>query len=122
MPRLPQDKENSELSLKSHLGIGSPLPLRDSGQVTVTLTLTSEAAQDVAAVLRSLAALLNIPPPSGYQVIERTGTPPSQKLGLYRHAKGKHGRDQGQCQRHAGWTWVDWHRIWPRGLKITSTG
>ncbi|XP_037091196.1 histone-lysine N-methyltransferase 2D-like [Pollicipes pollicipes] len=88
------DKENKELSLKSHLGIESPLPPRDSGQVTVTLTLTSEKAQDVGAVLRSLASLLNISPPSGYQVIERTGTPPSQRLGLYRQARGKDGRDQ----------------------------
>ena len=95
--RPPQDKENKESQLKSHLGIESPVrPARGSGQVTVTLTLTSEKAQDVGAVLRSLATLLNISPPSGYQVIERTGTPPSQRLGLYRQARGKDGRDQGE--------------------------
>jgi histone-lysine N-methyltransferase MLL3 len=45
-------------------------------------------------VLKDLANILNIAPPTGYQIIERTTTPPSQKLGLYR-IKGKDGKEGG---------------------------
>ncbi|XP_064470937.1 histone-lysine N-methyltransferase 2C-like isoform X3 [Ornithodoros turicata] len=64
-------------------GGGPPTPLRDSANVSVTLTLTSEAVGDIRGVLCSLAKLLQIEPPSSYDIIERTTTPPSQKLGLY---------------------------------------
>ncbi|KAI5633886.1 PHD-like zinc-binding domain-containing protein [Phthorimaea operculella] len=60
--------------------------------VTVTLTLTSGAAEDILGVLKELAGLLHIPPPTSYQIIERTATPPSHKLGLYR-SKGKDGKE-----------------------------
>ncbi|KAL1415101.1 hypothetical protein MTO96_006974 [Rhipicephalus appendiculatus] len=36
-------------------------------------------------LLCSLAKLLQVEPPSSYDIIERTTTPPSQKLGLYKH-------------------------------------
>jgi histone-lysine N-methyltransferase MLL3 len=81
---------------------GSGLPLRDSTNVTVTLTLNASAAEDVNQVLCRLAALLRVPPPTDYRIIERpgAGTPgggggppgPSQRLGLYRF-KGKDGKE-----------------------------
>lgn len=77
------------------LGKSPPLPLRDAGNVTVTLTLNSPAADDIMGVLKDLANILNIAPPSGYQIVERTTTPPSQKLGLYR-TKGKDGKEGGE--------------------------
>lgn len=70
------------------------VPLKESGNVTVTLTLTSSAADDVLGVLRNLANVLRIPPPTNYHVSERTSTPPSHKLGLYR-TKGKDGKEGG---------------------------
>jgi len=74
------------------LGKSPPIPLRESGNVTVTLTLNSQAADDIMGVLKDLANILNITPPAGYQIVERTTTPPSQKLGLYR-TKGKDGKE-----------------------------
>ncbi|XP_075232135.1 uncharacterized protein LOC142330615 [Lycorma delicatula] len=68
------------------------VPLKESGNVTVTLTLTSSAADDVLGVLRNLANVLRIPPPTNYHISERTTTPPSHKLGLYR-TKGKDGKE-----------------------------
>lgn len=64
--------------------------MTENGNVTVTLTLNSQAADDIMGVLKDLANILNIAPPNGYQIIERTTTPPSQKLGLFR-IKGKDG-------------------------------
>lgn len=58
----------------------------------MTLTLTSSAAEDIMGVLRDLANILHIPAPTSYQIVERTSTPPSQKLGLYR-TKGKDGKE-----------------------------
>ncbi|XP_063696250.1 histone-lysine N-methyltransferase 2C-like isoform X2 [Culicoides brevitarsis] len=78
------------VSLKSRLG--ATTPLKDSSNLTVTLTLTSSAAEDIMGVLRDLANILHIPPPNSYQIVERTQTPPSQKLGLYR-IKGKDGKE-----------------------------
>ena len=72
--------------------LGGQGPLRDAGNVTVTVTLSAAAAEDIASVLRDLANVLRITPPSGFQVTERTGTPPSQKLGLYRY-KGRDGKE-----------------------------
>lgn len=83
-----QDKENLGIP---RLGKSPPIPLRD-GNVTVTLTLNSQAADDIMGVLKDLANILNIAPPTGYQIVERTTTPPSQKLGLYR-IKGKDGKE-----------------------------
>ncbi|KAL3211546.1 hypothetical protein MRX96_036364 [Rhipicephalus microplus] len=42
-------------------------------------------AGDIQGLLCSLAKLLQVEPPSSYDIIERTTTPPSQKLGLYKH-------------------------------------
>lgn len=90
-----QDKENipeekSEVSLmKTKMsGIGGySAPLKDSGNVAVTLTLSSAAAEDICGVLTALADLLKIPIPASYDIVERTATPPSQKLGLYRRCE-----------------------------------
>ena len=84
-----------EVCLKSKFGSTSAAPLKDSGNVTVTLTLTSSAAEDIMGVLRDLANILHIPAPTSYQIVERTSTPPSQKLGLYR-TKGKDGKEGGE--------------------------
>lgn len=88
------DKEND---IKQEFGIkscfGPPTPLKDANNnVTVTLTLTSSAAEDIMGVLKALANILHIPAPTAYQIVERTTTPPSQKLGLYR-TKGKDGKE-----------------------------
>lgn len=69
-------------------GIGGySAPLKDSGNVAVTLTLSSAAAEDICGVLSALAELLKIPIPTSFEIVERTATPPSQKLGLYRRCK-----------------------------------
>lgn len=72
--------------------LDSPGSTESNENVTVTLTLTSGAAEDILGVLKELAGILHIPPPTSYQIIERTATPPSHKLGLYR-SKGKDGKE-----------------------------
>ncbi|CAB3239125.1 unnamed protein product [Arctia plantaginis] len=72
--------------------VDSPGSTETNENVTVTLTLTSGAAEDILGVLKELAGILHIPPPTSYQIIERTATPPSHKLGLYR-SKGKDGKE-----------------------------
>lgn len=72
--------------------VDSPGSTESNENVTVTLTLTSGAAEDILGVLKELAGILHIPPPTAYQIIERTATPPSHKLGLYR-SKGKDGKE-----------------------------
>lgn len=72
---------------------GPPMPaIKDKNNVTITLTLTSSAADDILTVLQDLANILHIHPPTSYQIVERTTTPPSQKLGLYR-TRGKDGKE-----------------------------
>lgn len=72
---------------------GPPLPPnKDINNVTITLTLSSSAADDIQMVLQDLANILHIPTPKSYQIVERTTTPPSQKLGLYR-TRGKDGKE-----------------------------
>lgn len=71
---------------------GPPIPVKDKNNVTITLTLTSSAADDILTVLQDLANILHIPAPTSYQIVERTTTPPSQKLGLYR-TRGKDGKE-----------------------------
>lgn len=87
-------KENTREQCTKPSKYNSPpnIPSKDSGNVTVTLTLTSSAAENIMGVLRDLANILQIPAPTSYQIIERTSTPPSQKLGMYR-TKGKDGRE-----------------------------
>ncbi|RWS06901.1 Histone-lysine N-methyltransferase MLL3-like protein [Dinothrombium tinctorium] len=89
-----KDKENildnSKNGMKMKIpGVGGslPLPLRDSGNVAVTLTLSS--ADDIKGILHALSKILEIPPPITYDIVERTSTPPSQKLGLYNIKDGK---------------------------------
>lgn len=93
------DKENqgTRQALLSQVGKTPPrsspaLPLRDSNTMTVTLTITSEAAEDIMGVLQGLANLLDLPNIPNYKVTERTVTPMSHKLGLYR-SKTKDGKE-----------------------------
>ena len=58
------------------------------------MCLDSKAAENIMGVLKDLANILNVAPISDYQIVERTTTPPSQKLGLYR-IKGKDGKEGG---------------------------
>lgn len=60
--------------------------------MTVTLTITSEAAEDIMGVLQGLANLLDLSDIPNYKVTERTVTPMSHKLGLYR-SKTKDGKE-----------------------------
>ncbi|XP_024080404.1 histone-lysine N-methyltransferase 2D-like isoform X6 [Cimex lectularius] len=75
------DKENEGPPSKKHCD-----------NVTVTLTLSSQAADDVLSVLRNLANVLRIPVPVHYSITERSNTP--HKLGLYK-IKGKDGKEGG---------------------------
>ncbi|CAK1598526.1 unnamed protein product [Parnassius mnemosyne] len=95
-----KDEDENQKSIKS-IDTDSPLKSKiddspgsteSNENVTVTLTLTSGAAEDILGVLKELAGILHIPPPTSYQIIERTATPPSHKLGLYR-SKGKDGKE-----------------------------
>jgi len=94
------DKENQgarQQNMLSQVGKTPPrsspaLPLRDNNTMTVTLTITSEAAEDILGVLQGLANLLNLPDIPNYKVTERTITPMSHKLGLYR-SKTKDGKE-----------------------------
>lgn len=77
-----KDKENA---LEANAGIKTKTsgsgPLKDAGNVDVTLTLSS--VDDVRGILAALAKYLDIPAPNTFEIIERTDTPSSQKLGLY---------------------------------------
>lgn len=84
-----KDKENvlDSINIKSKMTGNLPqTPLRDAGNVGVTLTLSS--ADDIRGVLNALAKFLDIPPPTTYEIVERTNTPPSEKLGLYNKKEG----------------------------------
>lgn len=85
---IPDDKQEVGLFKTKLSGFGGySAPLKDSGNVAVTLTLSSAAAEDICGVLSALADLLKIPIPASYEIVERTATPPSQKLGLYRRCE-----------------------------------
>lgn len=94
------DKENQGVRqgmLSSQIGKTPPrssstLPLRDSNTMTVTLTISSDAAEDIMGVLQGLANLLDLSDIPNYKVTERTVTPMSHKLGLYR-SKTKDGKE-----------------------------
>ncbi|XP_043479344.1 histone-lysine N-methyltransferase 2C-like isoform X5 [Leptopilina heterotoma] len=83
------DKENLGTS---RMGKTSPTPTKETGNINVTVTLNSQSSDDILGVLKDLANILNCPAPTDYQIEERTTTPPSQKLGLYR-TKGKDGKE-----------------------------
>jgi len=68
----------------------SGAPLKDSGNVTVTLTLSSSVADDIGGVLRNLANVLSISAPSIYQIVERSTS--GSKTGLFT-CKSKDGRE-----------------------------
>lgn len=92
------DKENirsnfnkDNVCIKSKV-LSTGVNAENEENITVTLTLTSSAAEDILNVLRELAGILHIPPPTTYQIVERTTTPPSHKLGLYR-SKGRDGKE-----------------------------
>ncbi|CAH0559006.1 unnamed protein product [Brassicogethes aeneus] len=89
-----ENKENicKDLHSSKSKFVAANQTAKDNANVTVTLTLTSSAAEDIMGVLRDLANILHIPAPTSYQIVERTNSPPSQKLGLYR-TKGKDGKE-----------------------------
>ena len=77
-----EEKENyhnyenfASIILKNRIGENPALPLKHDGNVTVEMTLPSNACEDIAGVLRSLANVLNIPPPKIYD-IKHEGAPP----------------------------------------------
>lgn len=72
-----------------------PTPTKETDSIKVTLTLTSSAAEDIVGVLRDLANILQIPPPTSYQIVDKTTSPSGQKLGMYR-TKGKDGKEGGK--------------------------
>ncbi|KAG8188064.1 hypothetical protein JTE90_014303 [Oedothorax gibbosus] len=85
---IPDERQEVGLVKTKMSGIGGySAPLKDSGNVQVTVTLSQAAAEDICGVLARLADFLKIPIPASYEIVERTATPPSQKLGLYRRSK-----------------------------------
>ena len=75
-----EEKENHDESyasiiLKDRMGENPALPLKHEGNVTVEMTLPSNASGDIVEVLRSLANVLNIAPPKTYD-IKVDGAPP----------------------------------------------
>ena len=73
--KVKEDKENlydndsfSSIMLKNRVGENPALPLKHEGNVTVEMTLPSNACEDIAGVLRSLSNILNIPPPKIYDI------------------------------------------------------
>lgn len=60
------------LIVKTKSSSGSP---KDMGNMSVTLTLNSQAAQDIVGVLKNLANVLNIAPPASYRITDRAPSP-----------------------------------------------
>ncbi|CAL4174230.1 unnamed protein product, partial [Meganyctiphanes norvegica] len=92
------DKENlphniSSIMLKNRVGLTPALPLKDMGNVNVTLTLSSQAGDDISNVLRNLANLLNIPPPTTYHMIEQS-LENNNIPRLFHHKHPKNGKEQ----------------------------
>ncbi|RXG72404.1 Histone-lysine N-methyltransferase trr [Armadillidium vulgare] len=93
------NKENypsnfTNISIKSKIGLTPALPLKDMGNVTVSLTLSSQAGHDVSHVLRSLANLLNIPPPMTYDITDFTWDNNIKMRQMYKQFGGKEGKEQ----------------------------
>ena len=65
----------ASIVLKNRVGENPALPLKHEGNVKVELTISSNASEDIASILRSLANILNIPPPKVYDV-KTEGAPP----------------------------------------------
>lgn len=78
--------------IKSRLG--SYNPLKDSANLSVTITISDTSAENICGVLIDLANVLNIAAPTSYQIVDRTGAAPP-KLGLYR-CKSKDGKESGK--------------------------
>lgn len=49
--------------------------LKSTDNMSITLTLNSQAAQDIVGVLKNLANVLNIAPPASYKITDRAPTP-----------------------------------------------
>lgn len=96
------DKENKNGLMKdlNAAKLRSITPLKDAGNITVTLTLSSAAAEDIRGLLRNLANVLSIAAPT-YQVMDKSGGGGSsassvlsdQKSHLYT-IKGKDGKEK----------------------------
>lgn len=65
--------------LKNRVGENPALPLKHEGNVEVELTLNSNACEEIAQCLRSLATLLNIPPPQVYDIKHQGDLPKMPK-------------------------------------------
>lgn len=74
---------------------GGHTPLKDSGNLSVTITISDSSAENICGVLIDLANVLNIAAPTSYQIVDRTSTPPT-KLGLYRY-RSRDGKEVGKC-------------------------
>jgi len=80
------EKENvgtSHLLMRNRWGSSPTMPLRETGNVTVTLTLNTAAARDVEGALSGLARLLRLPTPLQFSVADTT-TQSDYKLGVYK--------------------------------------
>lgn len=93
------DKENKNGIMKDVNGskLRAFSPLKEAGNITVTLTLSSAAADDIRGLLRNLANVLSIATPT-FQVMDKAGSVggtsmSDQKSHLYT-IKGKDGKER----------------------------
>jgi histone-lysine N-methyltransferase MLL3 len=83
-----QDKENSDKEMMP----SKIRPLKENGSITVTLTLSSAQVDEIRGVLRNLANILSITPPS-YQVLAKTNGPMERKVFTYKTKDGSQAVD-----------------------------
>lgn len=76
--------------------MGSYTPLKDSANLSVTITISDTSAENICGVLIDLANVLNIAAPTSYQILDRSNTSPS-KLGLYQ-SRSKDGKEGGKLK------------------------
>ncbi|KAJ1527759.1 hypothetical protein ONE63_007714 [Megalurothrips usitatus] len=88
------DKENVGITREpsqTKSRFGGHIPLKDSGNLSVTITISDASAENICGVLIDLANVLNIAAPTTYQILERTTAAPN-KLGTYK-CKSKDGKE-----------------------------
>lgn len=101
------DKENFGIIKEPPIGksrFGSYTSLKDSANLSVTITISDTSAENICGVLIDLANVLNIAAPTSYQIVDRSNTSPS-KLGLYQ-SRSKDGKESAsvdiQCILNGG--------------------